>query len=255
MPNTIDVYIFDLDRPELDFERLSSLLEAEELERAGKFRREIDRRRYIVRRGQLRELLSHHAGRSPGGIRFVCNEFGKPFLEGSHTQFNVSHSAAICMIAITRGKEVGCDIEWSDPTFPSGDTARAFFAPSEAQRLRELDVSQRVEGFFNCWTRKEAYVKARGYGVSLPLDSFEVSLAPGEPAALLSGCSGWSVQSFQPVPGFQAAVVAQGTDWRLSFKDLSDNPVAHLGGHPFAENHGGDDDEQDQRHLRPIELR
>jgi 4'-phosphopantetheinyl transferase len=84
--------------------------------------------------------------------------------------------------------------------------------------LRSLPLNEQTEAFFNCWTRKEAYIKAVGHGFSIALDSFDVSLAPGEPAALRRGCEGWSVHSFEPLAGFQAAVVAQGTNWRLSFK-------------------------------------
>ena len=93
-----------------------------------------------------------------------------------------------------------------------------FFSAYEVGAWRDLDPTTRLEGFFNCWTRKEAYLKARGFGLSVSLDSFDVSLAPGVPAALLRGCDGWSVQSFSPAAGFEAAVVAEATDWRLNFQ-------------------------------------
>jgi 4'-phosphopantetheinyl transferase len=207
MPHHIDVHTLDLDRPDLDLNRLYALLDDEELERSRQFHSDQLRRRYIARRGQLRELLSRYNDQSPADIRFV----------------NLSHSLNVCLVAIGRSGELGCDVERRDPTFPSEDIARAFFAPGEVRALETLDRSQQVEAFFNCWTRKEAYIKARGYGVSLPLDSFEVSLAPGEPPALLSGCDGWSVKSFEPVPGFQGAVVAQGTEWQLKLSGASRN--------------------------------
>ena len=221
MQDTIDAHTLDLDRPDLDLGRLYASLDGEEVEHSRRFRSDQIRRRYVTRRGQLRQLLSQYLGGSPESIGFVCNEFGKPFVKDSDLQFNVSHSANLCLVAIARGRELGCDIEWRDRAFPSEDIARAFFAPGEVRALTRLELSQQVEAFFNCWTRKEAYIKARGYGVSLPLDSFEVSLAPGEPAALLSGCGDWSVKSFEPVPGFHAAVVAQGTGWQLRFPSLS----------------------------------
>jgi 4'-phosphopantetheinyl transferase len=219
MPDTIDVYTMDLDHADPD--RLYALLDAGERARARRFCFDIDRRRYIARRGQLRELLADHLGGSPQSITLTSNEFGKPFLAGSDLRFNLSHSRNIALIAIARGGELGCDIEARDPSFPSGDIAEAFFSPNEARAFREIEAAHRVEAFFNCWTRKEAYIKARGLGVSLPLDSFEVSLAPDEPAALRIGCDGWSVQSFEPLAGFQAAVVAQGSGWQLRHRQIS----------------------------------
>ncbi len=88
---------------------------------------------------------------------------------------------------------------------------------TEIRALRALAPGEQTQAFFNCWTRKEAYIKARGYGLSLALDSFDVSLCPDEKATLLRGCAGWSVESFEPAPGFQAAVVAPGADWRVRF--------------------------------------
>ena len=255
MPDTIDIHTLDLDRLDLDLDRLYGLLDRDEAERSGRFRSEQLRRRYIARRGQLRELLAQYTRHTPVSIRYICNDFGKPFLEDSDLEFNISHSANVCIVTIGHGRELGCDVEQRNPTFPSADTARAFFAPGEVRAFEMLERSRQVEAFFNCWTRKEAYIKACGYGVSIPLDSFEVSLAPGEPAALLSGCGDWSVKSFEPAPGFQAAVVAQGATWQLKFVGASNDCVANLGGDPLAENHRGDDHQQDQRDLRPVELR
>ena len=94
--------------------------------------------------------------------------------------------------------------------------AERFFSPLERVLLSSLPPDRWVEGFFNCWTRKEAYIKALGVGLSYPLDAFDVSLAPGEPAQLMRGCDGWSVQALEPAPAFAAAVVAAGFDWTLN---------------------------------------
>ena len=217
MQNIVDAYLIDLDRPDLDPARLAALLDPDELDQAWRFRFEESRRRYIARRGLLRRLLSLYVDEAPECIRFTANEFGKPFLKNSVVQFNVSRSQHLCLVTVARGS-VGCDIEWRDEAFPSADTARAFFSPAEVRALCGLDARQQVEAFFNCWTRKEAYIKARGYGLSFPLDSFDVSLVPGQPAKLLRGCAGWSVKGFEPMPGFQAAVVAEGERWQLRFR-------------------------------------
>jgi 4'-phosphopantetheinyl transferase len=221
MQNIVDAYLIDLDYLDHDLGRLSALLDPDEIDRARRFRFEESRRRYITRRGRLRELLSLYVDEAPERIRLTANEFGKPFLKGSDVQFNVSYSKHVGLVAVSPGKKVGCDIEWRDPGFPSADIAQAFFSPAEVRAYREVDPSQRVEAFFNCWTRKEAYIKARGWGLSLPLDSFEVSVVPGQPAKLLGGCAGWSVKGFEPIAGFEAAVVAEGECWQLRFKGFA----------------------------------
>jgi 4'-phosphopantetheinyl transferase len=166
----------------------------------------------------LRELLSRYLNCAPSLIRFSKNAFGKPSLTAGELRFNLSHSNGMVLYVIGRGKEVGCDIEHCDPQLASEEIAERFFSPSEVASLRSVAPAERNRSFFNCWTRKEAYVKARGCGLSLPLDSFDVSLVPGEAAALLRGCDGWSVESFEPARDYHAAVVAEGTDWRLDFR-------------------------------------
>jgi len=215
---SIDIHVIDMDGAAIDLSRLSALLDDEEAERAERFRFDRDRRRFIARRGILRELLSQSLGRPAALIRFGRNAFGKPFAMETDLRFNVSHSCNIVLIAMTHERELGCDIEMRDPRFAFERIPERFFSPAETIALRGLRPTQQIEAFFNCWTRKEAFIKARGCGFALPLDSFDVSLAVDEPAALLRGCDGWSVKSFEPVPGFQAAIVAEATDWRLNLR-------------------------------------
>jgi 4'-phosphopantetheinyl transferase len=217
MDSAIDVYTFRMDEHVDDVSRFLGILSRDERDRAQRFRTERDRRRYIVRRGLLRELLSSYLDRPPERIRFVCGPEGKLTLKGD-LRFNLSHSHGLVVYAIARGREVGCDIEWRDCRFVAGLVPEKFFSPLEVRMLRDIVPEKRTEGFFNCWTRKEAYIKARGVGASFPLRSFDVSLAPDEPAALLNGCDGWSVQSFEPAPRYQAAIVAEGTGWRLNLR-------------------------------------
>ena len=218
----------DLDADGLDLSRLADALCAEERARAALFRAERDRRRYVARRGALREILSRHLGCAPRQVRFTHNRFGKPAVDAA-IFFNTSHSGRMALYAITHNREVGCDLQWRDPSYAASQIPEHFFSPAETRALRSLPPSQQTIGFFNCWTRKEAFLKARGNGLSRRLDSFEVSLLPGEPAALLRGCDGWSVRSFEPVPGYQAAIVAQGKDWRLVLPTLAakDDDPAH----------------------------
>src|SRR5579864_3680422 len=210
METFVDTYCVDLDAPEIDVDRYRAMLSAEERDRAGQFRFDRHRRRYIVRRGILRELIGSYLGRDPADVAFVHNAYGKPALRDCNLYFNLSHSRGMALYAFCRGAAVGCDLEWRDPQFAAEQIPERFFSRDEVDALRSLPVSRQTEAFFNCWTRKEAYVKAAGQGLSIALDSFDVSLAPNESAVFLRGGDGWSIESFSPVPGFQAAVVARG---------------------------------------------
>ena len=219
MPEAVvDTYCVDVDTPELDTGRYEGILSAEEGGRAGQFRFERHRRRYVARRGILRELIGSYLDCDPASVAFVHNAYGKPAIAQSDLRFNLSHSHGMALYAFCRHADVGCDIERRDPKFAAEQIPERFFSHDEVRALRSLPLNEQTEAFFNCWTRKEAYIKAVGHGLSIALDSFDVSLIPSEPAALRRGCDGWSVQSFEPAPGFQAAVVAQGADWRLNFK-------------------------------------
>jgi 4'-phosphopantetheinyl transferase len=214
----VDTYCVDVDTPEIDAGRYGTILSAEERGRAGQFRFERHRCRYVARRGILRELIGSYLDCDPAGVAFVHNAYGKPAIAHSDLRFNLSHSHVMALYAFCRGADIGCDIERRDSKFAAEQIPERFFSRDEVRALRSLPLHDQTQAFFNCWTRKEAYIKAVGHGLSIALDSFDVSLAPGEPAVLRRGCEGWSVQSFEPVAGFQAAVVAQGTDWRLNFK-------------------------------------
>jgi len=215
----VDTYCVDVGKPEIDADRYGAILSAEERGRADQFRFERDRRRYIARRGVLRELIGSYLDCDPAGVAFVHNAYGKPAIAHSDLRFNLSHSHGMALYAFCRGADIGCDIERRDPKFAAEQIPERFFSPDEVRALPSLPLHEQTEAFFNCWTRKEAYIKAVGQGLSIALDSFDVSLAPGEPAALRRGCEGWSVQSFEPTLGFQAAVVAQGANWRLNFTE------------------------------------
>lgn len=215
MTAVVDTYCVDVDSPEIDAGRYGAILSAEECGRAARFRFAHDSRRYVVRRGILRELIGSYLDSDPAEVTFVHNAYGKPSLAQGGLRFNLSHSHGVALYAFCQSADVGCDIERCDAKFAAEQIPERFFSRDEVRVLRALPVHEQTEAFFNCWTRKEAYIKAVGRGLSIDLDSFDVSLAPDEPAALRRGCEGWSVQSFMPMPGFQAAVVAPGVAFRL----------------------------------------
>jgi 4'-phosphopantetheinyl transferase len=122
---------------------------------------------------------------------------------------------------VTRSRRIGVDLEWLRPLTDADGIVERFFSKTEREDFRRLSPDQRIEGFFNCWTRKEAYVKALGEGITRPLDEFVVALKPGEPARLLSvrddpgEVERWSLHSFQPWPDYVAALIVEGRDWQL----------------------------------------
>ncbi len=212
---SVDIYPVRLEADAARLDSLYEVLAPEERERATRFRFAEHRRQFIVCRGMLREILSGYLELHPARIAFVYNRHGKPSLRDSDVRFNVSHSGVWALQAVTRGSEVGIDIERIDPRFAHEQIPERFFSPREVAQLRALPADQQTAAFFRCWTRKEAYIKARGLGLALPLDSFDVSLKPDDPPALLRGAGGWSVQDlsvqdFNVPPGYAAAVVANG---------------------------------------------
>ncbi len=206
----VEVDLFGLDLAGKALARCYASLDPDERSRAASFRYNRDRDRFVARRGQLRGRLAREVGETPCAVRIATDAYGKPFLpDYPHLHFNVSHSQGQALCAIGYGVEVGCDIEWRDPELACHHVARRLFAASERAALATLPDAHWTEGFFNCWTRKEAYVKALGLGLSYSLDAFTVSVVPGEPARLIEAQPGWSLCSFEPAPGFQAALVTR----------------------------------------------
>jgi 4'-phosphopantetheinyl transferase len=203
---SLETHLALLDVDPAERKHYRAMLLPDELRHARQFRFATDAERYIVRRGKLRELLAIQLGCRPREVPLSCNSFGKPGVNGTDLHFNLSHSGGVALYVFARDAEVGCDIEWRRPEFARKEVAERFFSEQELQSLRAVPHSRRVEAFFNCWTRKEAFIKALGFGVSYPLKAFDVSLAPGEPATLLRGPLGWSMRSCEPLKGLQAAI-------------------------------------------------
>lgn len=208
-----------------DWQSWLPLLTAEEQQRAHRYHFERDRRRYAVCRGILRILLGRYTGQEPTDIRLTYGIHGKPALEttysGERLCFNVSHSHGWAVLAFTLDRELGVDVEMLRPMDTAEGLAKRFFSPRESQVLLGLPIEERAAAFFRCWTRKEAYIKAIGTGLTTPLDQFDVSLAPGEPARLLwvadrpDEVARWSLAHLDPAPGFVGALAVEGKDWQM----------------------------------------
>jgi 4'-phosphopantetheinyl transferase len=217
-------------RANLDLEgdvicKLHRTLSSDERARADRYHFSRDRDRFTAARGLLRDILGRYLNEKPADLRFDYGSHGKPGIRGQSDPkgicFNMSHSDGLGLYAVAQGREVGVDVERIKKHFGSLEIAERFFSPREFARLSSLSEHHQLESFFNCWTRKEAYIKARGMGLSLSLQEFDVSLAPGEPAALLwvkndpDELSRWTMRAFIPASGYVAGLAVEGEDWRL----------------------------------------
>ena len=209
--------------------RLTDTLSPDEQEKADHFHFDIDRRRQIVARGLLRRLLARVLRTTADRLRFDYSATGKPRLAGdpaeAKLEFNVSHSGGLVLIAVTVGRAVGIDVERIRADMAVDRIAAEFFSPRECAALAALPPHLQCDGFFACWTRKEAYIKARGDGLSLPLHQFDVSILPGQPARLLetrpdpAEARRWGLQDLYVGPGYKAALAAEGEGWQLKTWD------------------------------------
>jgi 4'-phosphopantetheinyl transferase len=227
-----DVHVWraTLTWPEAAAHRLEQCLAADERDKMERFRFEKDRRRYLVGRGLLRSLLGRYLDVAPQELRFETTAAGKPHLATGQgqLQFNLAHSGEYVLIAIADGRAVGIDVEEVRDDFDAGEIAAHFFSPDERRELEALSGRARTEAFFECWTLKEAYVKARGEGLSLPLDQFDVSLRPGEPARLIATrpdpaeARRWQLSGLSVADGYKAALAVEGQGCTLRFWDCPD---------------------------------
>lgn len=235
-PETIHVWRGSLDQQAAIARRLEALLSDDERERASRFRFDRDRARYVVGRGMLRALLGRYLAADPARLRFRYSIHQKPSLLDGGPSFNLAHSEATALFAFSPSFEVGVDVELVRPEFEGeGDRiAERFFSPAEVEVLRALPEEDRGVAFLTCWTRKEAFLKARGDGLTLALDSFDVSLAPNEPAALLrtgwspKECSRWQlVDLSDKEQGQVAALAAPATGWDCERHDIDIETLIH----------------------------
>jgi 4'-phosphopantetheinyl transferase len=195
----------------------AAVLSADERHRASRFAFDRDRHRFIVARARLRQLLASRLDVRPEDVELMYGAQGKPALAGrfagARMHFNVSHADSVAVYAFA-DREVGIDVERIRDVPDADRIAERMFSRREVERYSGLNAAQKTLGFFNCWTRKEAFVKAVGLGLSFPLDQFDVTLAPDEPARILrvrdvnGDRCGWTLRAFEAGPGYVGALVA-----------------------------------------------
>ena len=210
-----------LDQPPAVLDRFRVLrFLLDELQRADRFRVGDLRNHYVAARGMMRDVLGRYLGTSPQSLAFTYAAHGKPSLAApwheTGLQFNLAHSHGAAILAVARGESVGVDIEQIRPMPNAGALMERFFAKEEINEWKSLPDEQRLEAFFRGWTRKEAYLKAIGSGLSFPLDRFCISLDPSRPPQVLSidgdpdEAARWWLASFDPAAGFVAALAMRG---------------------------------------------
>jgi len=226
-PNQADVWrVSILDFPPDSIRWMEAILSAEEDRRAARFHFNLDRHRFILSHGALRDILARYLYLSPEDIHFEIGEQGKPIISSeTELDFNLSHSGDFALIAIANGHKIGVDVEKHRQNMEHEKIAQRFFSEREKSELQKLPSDQKKIGFFNCWTRKEAYIKAQGLGLSLPLDSFDVSLAPDKPAVLHATrpdpreASHWTLLSLDVHSDHTGAAAVEGRKMDFRFWD------------------------------------
>lgn len=227
--DAVHVWRVTLDAKATRLRRLERHLSADERARAARFRFEVDRRYFIAARGSLREIVSLYLNAGPHQLSFAYGAHGKPLLvqESSKLRLNVSHSSGTALVAITQGRDVGVDIEHISPDVPVERLAETVFSVPEKHSLTRLDSKSRRAAFFRFWTRKEAYIKADGRGVSLPLERIDVSSSEDRVATLDEAtgtwrtCERWMLRTFGTDQDHAAALAAEGQDWHLVCRQWS----------------------------------
>jgi 4'-phosphopantetheinyl transferase len=223
--NEVQLWRLDLEALAVGEDCWQQLLSADEQVRTGRFLSLRARQHFVVVRGLLRTLLAGYLSTHPKELTFWHSAKDKPSLgppySDSGIAFNVSHSGGVALLAFNRRREIGVDVEHVRRDLDLEVIAQRYFSAREQRQLARLPADQKYDAFFRCWTRKEAFIKAKGEGLSLPLDQFDVSLVSGDSNALLSTrpdaseAARWSLREVPAGPGYVAALCVAGHDWVL----------------------------------------
>lgn len=205
----IHVWLAGLEDADICVEYCADCLSSAERDRAAHFKFAPDRKRYLIAHGALRSILGMYLSVRPSAIELGSGPAGKPKLARSFAsdelEFNLSHSGEVALIAVMRGTEVGIDIEHIQKGFAFQSIAQRFFTSSEVAALQNLPPHLQRETFYKCWTSKEALVKAKGTGLSGPLDEVQIALTATGVRITPVG-RGWSLSEVGPIGGYAAAL-------------------------------------------------
>lgn len=229
----LHIWHVDLDRPTSTVLHLHQFLSLDEKVRAHQFHMASDQNRFVIARGSLRTILAGYLPVHPGEITFSYGAQGKPSITNAaatemNLNFNMAHSAGLALVAVGCATQVGIDVEQIRADLARNIVAKDFFSLREIEQLDSLPAGKQLRAFFACWTRKEAFLKAKGVGLSRALDQFSVSVDPDGHARLLettwepAEVSRWWLESIELDGDFAAAVVVEGTARRIRRRELNE---------------------------------
>jgi 4'-phosphopantetheinyl transferase len=203
-----------------------AVLSPDEQRRANRFMSPLIKTRFIISRGILRHILAFYTQQSPEKLTFAYGTRGKPTLANIPFAFNLSHSEDVALLAIAQTAHIGADVEYMAEMAEMRRVASDYFSADEQIALFTLPPREQMPAFYRCWTRKEAYIKARGDGFALPLDKFDVTLAPDDPPCLLRTLDDDSPQNWQffhlePTKGYMGAVCLPTGDWEMEMIQIT----------------------------------
>lgn len=219
LPGDVHVWTASLRQLKTYVSNIAPLLSEDEQMRAGRFHFKQHRDGFIAGRGLLRLILANYLGSSPSEVRFDYGESGKPRVADdreNRLHFNLAHSGDLLVYALSFDRRIGVDIELVRSIPDAEQIADHYFSPDEIKALKWLPAQQKLAGFFACWTRKEAYVKAIGTGLGHRLSDFTVNARPDEPARLISirgdtqVARRWSYADLRLAPAYFGAIVVEG---------------------------------------------
>ena len=210
----IVVWVINLTQSPFTLQRLRHVLSPEERARADRFVRENSQSQFTVAHGALRHILGTTLGADPHTLHFTEQSYGKPSLPGNPLRFNLSHAGNLALLAVGYGRELGVDIEPIRSLPDARNLAQRFFSPAENANLRKVGPTNLPRAFFECWTRKEAFIKAIGQGLSYPLHNFDVTFYPDPQARITTAPEHhdhWSLHNLAPAPDYCGALVVEHT--------------------------------------------
>jgi 4'-phosphopantetheinyl transferase len=208
----VDLWLIQLNDVVRDLDSLSGFLSIDELERAARFKFDKDRQLFVGAHVALRSILSRYLRQNPEQLEFIEGSNGKPHLAepSERIEFNLSHSHRKALLAVALGREIGVDIEYVKRNFQFEEIAERFFTAREVTALRGLPSHLQRQAFFKCWTSKEAFLKAKGTGLSGKLDEVAIIFDSSDQVRINARVPGWSLTEIPPCVGYEGALVIQG---------------------------------------------
>ena len=217
----VHIWLVQINDESISREVLEDLLSLAERDRAARFKFATDRRRYLVAHAALRSILSVYLKIPAQELQFIAGPNGKPKLASIRAdnkfEFNLSHSHEVALVAVSQGREIGVDVEWVKEQLAFDEIAQRFFTSREVAALKALPSEHQRRTFYRCWSSKEAFLKAKGTGLSGELDEVEILFTPGEGVRISGTIPNWTLVELNPPDGYVGALATEGPECQLKF--------------------------------------